>query len=123
MPILMKWKAGKVPVFFEMDLSFKMVARGMAKILPESSRSELVFGAEGDGIRLSMLLAEDVEASCSVDPSGAQTVLLKTPGKFGLHFREMMPLVPMGHTPVLGCTRSVNPFGPLAGGPSILGIS
>ena len=100
MSILMNWKAGKVPVFFEMDLSFKMVARGTAKILPESSRSELVFGAEGAGIRFSLLLTEDIESACSRDPSGALTVLLKLVGEFGLHFRETIPLVSTGHAPV-----------------------
>lgn len=98
--ILMKWKAGKVLVFFEMDFNFKMVARGRAWILPESTKSELVFGAEADGIRFSWALSKEIESKCSIDPTGAQTVLLKLPGKVGVSFRETIPLVPMGHTPV-----------------------
>jgi hypothetical protein len=99
-PILMKWKAGKVLVFFEMSLSFKMVARGRAWILPDSTKGELVFGAEADGIRFSWALSKEIESKCSVDPTGAQTVLLKLPGKVGLNFRESIPLVPTGHAPV-----------------------
>jgi hypothetical protein len=98
--ILMNWKAGKVLVFFEMNLSFKMVARGRAWILPDSTKSELVFGAEADGIRFSWALSEGIKSKCSIDPSGAQTVFLKLPGKVGLNFRETIPLVPTGHAPV-----------------------
>jgi hypothetical protein len=96
----MRWKAGKVPVFFEMDFNFKMVARGMAFILPESDEGELVFGKEADGIRFSMALVKEIELTPSIDPSGAQTVLLKLPGKIGVHFRESIPLVATRHTHV-----------------------
>jgi hypothetical protein len=98
--MLMKWKAGKVPVFFEMNLSFKMVARGSAWILPDSTKAELVFGAEEDGIRFSWALSKGIESKCSIDRSGAQTVFLKLPGKVGLNFREAIPLVSTAQSPV-----------------------
>ena len=98
--ILMNWKAGKVPVFFDMSFSFKMVARGSAWILPDSTKSELVFGAERDGIRFSLDLARDIESKCFVDASGAQTVILRLPGAVSINFRESIPLVRTSHAPV-----------------------
>jgi hypothetical protein len=100
MSILMKWKAGKVPVTFEMDLNFKMVARGSVLILPESNSGELFFGADRGGVRFSLALTKETTSDCGIDPTGAREVFLKLPGKFSLHFRQTIPLVSTAHAPV-----------------------